>query len=303
MNWGSEPETLVPFSEESLHSSFFIWTPKPEPTTVFQHVGQRAQWTAPFLGRRKYSIYWECVLQCCQCFCPCVFQLVTFKSTDAVCHVSAVSLLWNAESVILTTSGFSPECVRLRRKEQNRALPYPPFPVPLFSDNLGRMLVCLFSVYFIWSQSVEFSTFCTSLGLTSTVCFRVSFSCLTYWCILTMSDYLFLFSIRYNSSRFMTCLVGNTHFLFSVTQASRRENTNLFSILYLSRQNPCLVTRAVYIDILFLLTHCLDKPTEGNQPGMIHGYIIIWNGYRSLKCRWGFECLRHTLSPTFYFWD
>ncbi|XP_049726402.1 thyroid adenoma-associated protein isoform X2 [Elephas maximus indicus] len=32
------------------------------------------------------------------------------------------------------------------------------------------------------------------------------------------------------------------------------------------RQNPCLVTRAVYIDILFLLTCCLDKPAKGNQP-------------------------------------
>uniref|UniRef100_A0A8C2UVG2 tRNA (32-2'-O)-methyltransferase regulator THADA n=1 Tax=Chinchilla lanigera TaxID=34839 RepID=A0A8C2UVG2_CHILA len=32
------------------------------------------------------------------------------------------------------------------------------------------------------------------------------------------------------------------------------------------RQNPCLVTRAVYIDILFLLTYCLDQPTKGNQP-------------------------------------
>ncbi|XP_004839417.1 thyroid adenoma-associated protein isoform X3 [Heterocephalus glaber] len=32
------------------------------------------------------------------------------------------------------------------------------------------------------------------------------------------------------------------------------------------RQNPCLVTRAVYIDILFLLTYCLNKPTKGNQP-------------------------------------
>ncbi|KAM6180099.1 tRNA (32-2'-O)-methyltransferase regulator THADA isoform 2-T2 [Erethizon dorsatum] len=31
------------------------------------------------------------------------------------------------------------------------------------------------------------------------------------------------------------------------------------------RQNPCLVTRAVYIDILFLLTYCLDKPTKGSQ--------------------------------------
>uniref|UniRef100_A0A8C0Z352 tRNA (32-2'-O)-methyltransferase regulator THADA n=1 Tax=Canis lupus familiaris TaxID=9615 RepID=A0A8C0Z352_CANLF len=34
------------------------------------------------------------------------------------------------------------------------------------------------------------------------------------------------------------------------------------------RQNPCLVTRAVYIDILFLLTRCLDKPTKGNQPAV-----------------------------------
>ncbi|XP_006839467.1 PREDICTED: thyroid adenoma-associated protein [Chrysochloris asiatica] len=32
------------------------------------------------------------------------------------------------------------------------------------------------------------------------------------------------------------------------------------------RQNPCLVTRAVYIDILFLLTCCLDKPAKSNQP-------------------------------------
>lgn len=32
------------------------------------------------------------------------------------------------------------------------------------------------------------------------------------------------------------------------------------------RQNPCLVTRAVCIDILFLLTCCLDKPTQGQQP-------------------------------------
>ncbi|XP_023567016.1 thyroid adenoma-associated protein isoform X2 [Octodon degus] len=32
------------------------------------------------------------------------------------------------------------------------------------------------------------------------------------------------------------------------------------------RQNPCLVTRAVYIDILFLLTYCLNKPTKGSQP-------------------------------------
>ncbi|XP_074252659.1 tRNA (32-2'-O)-methyltransferase regulator THADA isoform X5 [Saimiri boliviensis] len=32
------------------------------------------------------------------------------------------------------------------------------------------------------------------------------------------------------------------------------------------RQNPCLVTRAVYIDILFLLTCCLNKSTKDNQP-------------------------------------
>nr|XP_058134459.1 thyroid adenoma-associated protein isoform X3 [Dasypus novemcinctus] len=32
------------------------------------------------------------------------------------------------------------------------------------------------------------------------------------------------------------------------------------------RQNPCLVTRAVYIDILFLLTCYLDRPTKGSQP-------------------------------------
>ncbi|XP_037662718.1 thyroid adenoma-associated protein isoform X2 [Choloepus didactylus] len=32
------------------------------------------------------------------------------------------------------------------------------------------------------------------------------------------------------------------------------------------RQNPCLVTRAVYMDILFLLSGYLDTPTKGNQP-------------------------------------
>ncbi|XP_073867997.1 tRNA (32-2'-O)-methyltransferase regulator THADA isoform X10 [Macaca fascicularis] len=32
------------------------------------------------------------------------------------------------------------------------------------------------------------------------------------------------------------------------------------------RQNPCLVTRAVYIDILFLLTCCLNKSVKDNQP-------------------------------------
>ncbi|XP_006882382.1 PREDICTED: thyroid adenoma-associated protein [Elephantulus edwardii] len=34
------------------------------------------------------------------------------------------------------------------------------------------------------------------------------------------------------------------------------------------RQNPCLVTRAVYIDILFLLTCCLDKPAKRCQPDL-----------------------------------
>ncbi|XP_060042928.1 tRNA (32-2'-O)-methyltransferase regulator THADA isoform X2 [Erinaceus europaeus] len=32
------------------------------------------------------------------------------------------------------------------------------------------------------------------------------------------------------------------------------------------RQNPCLVTRAVYLDILLLLAHCLDTPTGGLGP-------------------------------------
>ncbi|XP_051017353.1 thyroid adenoma-associated protein [Acomys russatus] len=31
------------------------------------------------------------------------------------------------------------------------------------------------------------------------------------------------------------------------------------------RQNPCLVTRAVCIDILFLLTNCLERPAEGKE--------------------------------------
>ncbi|XP_027273731.1 thyroid adenoma-associated protein isoform X5 [Cricetulus griseus] len=35
-----------------------------------------------------------------------------------------------------------------------------------------------------------------------------------------------------------------------------------------TRQNPCLVTRAVYIDILFLLTKCLDRPAESKQPAL-----------------------------------
>lgn len=34
------------------------------------------------------------------------------------------------------------------------------------------------------------------------------------------------------------------------------------------KQNPCLVTRAVYIDVLFLLTHCLDRPEEGKQTAL-----------------------------------
>ncbi|KAL0621094.1 hypothetical protein AAY473_009422, partial [Plecturocebus cupreus] len=36
----------------------------------------------------------------------------------------------------------------------------------------------------------------------------------------------------------------------------------------LTSQNPCLVTRAVYIDILFLLTRCLNKSTKDNQPAL-----------------------------------
>ncbi|XP_078005622.1 tRNA (32-2'-O)-methyltransferase regulator THADA isoform X4 [Phascolarctos cinereus] len=34
------------------------------------------------------------------------------------------------------------------------------------------------------------------------------------------------------------------------------------------RQNPCLVTRAACIDILVLLTRCLDKAPKGSQPGL-----------------------------------
>ncbi|XP_043846094.1 thyroid adenoma-associated protein isoform X2 [Dromiciops gliroides] len=34
------------------------------------------------------------------------------------------------------------------------------------------------------------------------------------------------------------------------------------------RQNPCLVTRAACIDILILLTRCLDKAPKGSQPGL-----------------------------------
>uniref|UniRef100_A0A2I3H3R3 tRNA (32-2'-O)-methyltransferase regulator THADA n=1 Tax=Nomascus leucogenys TaxID=61853 RepID=A0A2I3H3R3_NOMLE len=54
------------------------------------------------------------------------------------------------------------------------------------------------------------------------------------------------------------------------------------------RQNPCLVTRAVYTDVLFLLSCCLNKSAKDNQPGMIHSYTIFWNGYTSLKSARGF---------------
>ncbi|XP_010966015.2 tRNA (32-2'-O)-methyltransferase regulator THADA isoform X1 [Camelus bactrianus] len=46
------------------------------------------------------------------------------------------------------------------------------------------------------------------------------------------------------------------------------------------RQNPCLVTRAVYIDILFLLTSCLDKPAKGNQPVLEH--LGLWEEVRRI---------------------
>ncbi|XP_078300546.1 tRNA (32-2'-O)-methyltransferase regulator THADA isoform X3 [Panthera onca] len=49
------------------------------------------------------------------------------------------------------------------------------------------------------------------------------------------------------------------------------------------RQNPCLVTRAVYIDILFLLTRCLDKPTKGNQPALEH--LGFWGDIRRIISR------------------
>lgn len=49
------------------------------------------------------------------------------------------------------------------------------------------------------------------------------------------------------------------------------------------RQNPCLVTRAVYIDILFLLTRCLDKPTKGNQP--VLEYLGLWEEVRNIISR------------------
>ncbi|XP_045627576.1 thyroid adenoma-associated protein [Ursus americanus] len=46
------------------------------------------------------------------------------------------------------------------------------------------------------------------------------------------------------------------------------------------RQNPCLVTRAVYVDILFLLTRCLDKPTKGTQPAVDH--LGFWEDVRRI---------------------
>ncbi|XP_029088306.1 thyroid adenoma-associated protein isoform X1 [Monodon monoceros] len=46
------------------------------------------------------------------------------------------------------------------------------------------------------------------------------------------------------------------------------------------RQNPCLVTRAVYIDILFLLTCCLDKPSKDNQPVLEH--LGFWEEVRRI---------------------
>lgn len=164
------------------------------------------------------------------------------------------------------------------------------------------MVLFVFSVFYLEPEHRVLSLLymCSPI---STICSRISFSHLTYWCVLTIGDLSVFFSICCNSLSLMTCLIENTHFLFSVTQASRGENTNLFSVLYLSRQNPCLVTRAVYIDILFLLTRCLDKPAKGAQPGMIHSYIIFWNDYRSLKCRWGFEWLCHTLPHLLLLWD
>ncbi|XP_027632120.1 thyroid adenoma-associated protein [Tupaia chinensis] len=68
------------------------------------------------------------------------------------------------------------------------------------------------------------------------------------------------------------------HLLQAYSDSRHRTNSNLQQELtdltvctkaklwLAKRQNPCLVTRAVYIDILFLLTCCLDKPTKGTQP-------------------------------------
>nr|XP_036846718.1 thyroid adenoma-associated protein isoform X3 [Manis javanica] len=46
------------------------------------------------------------------------------------------------------------------------------------------------------------------------------------------------------------------------------------------RQNPCLVTRAVYIDVLFLLTRCLDKAAKGSQPVLEH--LGLWEEVRGI---------------------
>nr|XP_044993503.1 thyroid adenoma-associated protein isoform X2 [Jaculus jaculus] len=46
------------------------------------------------------------------------------------------------------------------------------------------------------------------------------------------------------------------------------------------RQNPCLVTRAVYIDILTLLTSCLDRPTKSKPPVLEH--LDFWEDVREL---------------------
>ncbi|XP_029793119.1 thyroid adenoma-associated protein isoform X2 [Suricata suricatta] len=49
------------------------------------------------------------------------------------------------------------------------------------------------------------------------------------------------------------------------------------------RQNPCLVTRAVYIDILFLLTRYLDNPTRGSHPALEH--LGFWGDVRRIISR------------------
>ncbi|XP_021508522.1 tRNA (32-2'-O)-methyltransferase regulator THADA [Meriones unguiculatus] len=46
------------------------------------------------------------------------------------------------------------------------------------------------------------------------------------------------------------------------------------------RQNPCLVTRAVCIDILFLLTNCLDRPEEGQQTALES--LGLWEDVRRI---------------------
>ncbi|XP_074060882.1 tRNA (32-2'-O)-methyltransferase regulator THADA isoform X2 [Macrotis lagotis] len=69
------------------------------------------------------------------------------------------------------------------------------------------------------------------------------------------------------------------HLLQSYSDSKHRANSNfqqeltditvcIQAKLWLAkRQNPCLVTRAVCIDILILLTRCLDKGPKGSQPG------------------------------------